>query len=252
MLRELYFITSKYPERWTKDVRVRKKFSEERCLRLVSLLDVGPGELVLEIGTGEGRFIPIITSRGAFYTGVDISYDMLRYARERLDNRSMCELVVAEAKHLPFRDKAFDKSFCYATIFFIPNQRAVVREMRRVSKSLLAVELRNVINPAVARGLIYNKIAFMLSRLLKFRRTRKLVLRILKVVLGEGFVYWFLSRYLSEEGDVIPYYPAFPAQVFFMFKKPRIFFFDRHHKLRRGLRWLIEPDIIVLEVLERR
>jgi ubiquinone/menaquinone biosynthesis C-methylase UbiE len=48
----------------------------------LSLLDLQPGELVLDIGCGQGVFAPPVREAGAQYTGIDVSPALLDLARK--------------------------------------------------------------------------------------------------------------------------------------------------------------------------
>jgi SAM-dependent methyltransferase len=71
------------------------------CVR--ELLGTGPGRL-LDLGCGGGAQIPLLQELEWTVTGVDVSLDQLRVARERVD----VELVQADAAQLPFESERFD------------------------------------------------------------------------------------------------------------------------------------------------
>jgi len=215
---EYYFVSSNYPEIWRENV-ITGRAENERCPAIIKVLGVNPNERVLEIGTGEGRFIPLITERGALYVGIDISPRMLYYAKRKINlgAAALVNLVVAEAKHLPFRDRAFDKVFCYATIFFIPKQEEVVKEARRVTRRRVLIEFRNALHPRVLRG----------------------------------FLLYSLRKALGKAGKALPYYPLTPKNILRLFDKPVAYFF-KGSKGRdlipwcRGI-WSLRACIIIVE-----
>src|SRR2546421_313453 len=83
---------------------------------------------------GEGRNAAEVISAGATYVGLDISRRMLGKARERIRNGSFkkVDLLVGDALLLPFRSSSFDKSMCFATVFFVPDQRGAIKQILRV------------------------------------------------------------------------------------------------------------------------
>jgi|SRR3989344_1313596 len=90
------------------------------------------GDRVLDIGCGNGRFFPLVTERGARYTGVDYSGGLIREAK-RLHPEG--EFIVGDATALLFPDESFDIAYSFAVIHHIPGDelRALfVREARRV------------------------------------------------------------------------------------------------------------------------
>src|SRR5919112_5765347 len=88
---------------WYDDMFMRRpgEGSDTRELA-VQLLGDGPGEL-LDVGCGTGFHAHAFEDRAWTMTGVDVSDDMLRLARERGVN-----VVRADAQDLPFGDGAFD------------------------------------------------------------------------------------------------------------------------------------------------
>lgn len=49
----------------------------------LELLDLRPGEAILDVGAGQGVLAPYVTDRGADYTGVDASSRLIELARRR-------------------------------------------------------------------------------------------------------------------------------------------------------------------------
>ncbi|HEX6330349.1 MAG TPA: methyltransferase domain-containing protein [Actinomycetota bacterium] len=72
---------------------------------LVAFAGIGPGQRVLDVGTGTGVAANAALGAGADVVGVDHSIGMLRTARR---NRPDVRGVGAEAIDLPFRDGTFD------------------------------------------------------------------------------------------------------------------------------------------------
>src|SRR5437764_78595 len=73
---------------------------------LVSRVEAGPGDRVLDVATGTGLVAAeLIRQRGCTVVGLDQSPEMLAVARERLPD---VELVEASAEGLPFADDSFD------------------------------------------------------------------------------------------------------------------------------------------------
>jgi ubiquinone/menaquinone biosynthesis C-methylase UbiE len=92
---------------------------------------------VLDIasGTGEAALmaIPIVGNTG-FVVGADISLEMVRSARLRL-NEALYWPVNADGQALPFKDAAFDAVVCQLGLQFFPNPAAGLKEFRRVVRS---------------------------------------------------------------------------------------------------------------------
>ena len=89
----------------------------------------GPGRC-LDLGCGTGFHIPALLERGWTVTGVDISEDQLRLARDRAHDRA--ELLQADAADLPFDDGSFDLVFSAFTHTDVEDFAAVIGEAVRV------------------------------------------------------------------------------------------------------------------------
>jgi SAM-dependent methyltransferase len=93
---------------------------------VAALLGDGPGRL-LDIGCGTGAHDGAFAERGWAVTGVDVSEDQLRLARER-----GVDVVQADAVALPFDDASFDAVVSMHTHTDVDDFAAVVQEAARV------------------------------------------------------------------------------------------------------------------------
>jgi ubiquinone/menaquinone biosynthesis C-methylase UbiE len=105
----------------------------------VALLDVQPDDRILEIGFGPGYAIQEVAKRltTGVITGVDFSATMVNAARRRnaqAIHAGRVELREGEAGHLPFADACFDKVFSIHSLYFWPEPKAAIEEIRRVLK----------------------------------------------------------------------------------------------------------------------
>ncbi len=96
---------------------------------LERLLGDGPGSC-LDLCCGTGLHLPTLTRLGWTVTGVDISADQLRLARDRADES--VELIQADATALPFEDGRFDAVVSMFTHTDVGDFAALVREAVRV------------------------------------------------------------------------------------------------------------------------
>ena len=92
---------------------------------------VGPGPgTCLDVGCGTGFHLPLLFELGWTLTGVDLSDDQLRFARERAGG--FTELHQADAASLPFENQSFDLVFSAFTHTDMEDFGAVVEEAARV------------------------------------------------------------------------------------------------------------------------
>lgn len=104
-------------------------YAEAAGLELVALLGPGSGRC-LDLACGTGINLQRLTDAGWSVTGVDISPDQLRLARERAPAGT--ELIQADATALPFEDAAFDAVACSLLHTDVDDFAAVCREAARV------------------------------------------------------------------------------------------------------------------------
>lgn len=100
-----------------------------------ALAEVGrlrPGERVLDLGAGTGRFAKF-ASESARVTALDASLDMLQKARAK----GGFDLVLADAQALPFRRDAFDATLIVMVLHQLADYRRALREVARVSRRVV-------------------------------------------------------------------------------------------------------------------
>jgi demethylmenaquinone methyltransferase/2-methoxy-6-polyprenyl-1,4-benzoquinol methylase len=103
---------------------------------LVSRVEVGPGDNVLDVATGTAAVaIELARRRRCRVVGLDQSEEMLAEGRRRigaagLDDR--IELVRGEAEHLPFEDESFDALTFTYLLRYVQDPQATVAELARV------------------------------------------------------------------------------------------------------------------------
>jgi ubiquinone/menaquinone biosynthesis C-methylase UbiE len=98
---------------------------------------------VLDIGCGVGLLAGYLEDAGfdGVYVGVDIDYDRVKYAKKNSNRREHAvEYIVADAHHLPFRDKSFQISTSFTVIHLLDIDKAV-KEAVRISQQFIVVTL---------------------------------------------------------------------------------------------------------------
>jgi SAM-dependent methyltransferase len=109
-----------------------QRYAEENFTGIeLALRDfVGPSaERVLEVGCGTGHWLRLLHSRGVNAVGVDLSWQMLVRAREKL---SSALLVQANAEDIPLKSGGVDCLFCINAHHHFANIPRFVTEARRV------------------------------------------------------------------------------------------------------------------------
>jgi len=108
---------------------------------ILALLEPEPGASILDVGCGTGYFTRRFVLEGYEATGVDHEPEMLAFARTHRAGAE--DYLRGDARCLPFSDSAFDYCVSIAALCFIPEERAALEEMARVSRHGLALGLLN-------------------------------------------------------------------------------------------------------------
>lgn len=98
---------------------------------LVSRIEAGPRETVLDVATGTGAVArELLAQKGCTVVGLDQSPEMLAEARRRLPDT--VKLVEGGAEELPFPNGAFDALTFTYLLRYVEDPAAVLRELARV------------------------------------------------------------------------------------------------------------------------
>jgi SAM-dependent methyltransferase len=115
-----------------------------RCLHTYAhaqeTLDLGVRAQVLDVGCGPGWLSELLARSGYWVTGVDISEDMVRIARERLDDLARplgegisepaAEFFAMPVRELPWSDR-FDAAILYDALHHFDDELATLRVIHR-------------------------------------------------------------------------------------------------------------------------
>jgi ubiquinone/menaquinone biosynthesis C-methylase UbiE len=103
-------------------------------------LGIEEGQKLLDVGCGIGLHLVEFVRYGAESVGCDFSSGMLTQAKKLITRRELKDkinLVLADARFLPFKNRAFDRIYSYAMLQHIPlekNRERVLSEIQRVLK----------------------------------------------------------------------------------------------------------------------
>lgn len=126
--------------------------------RLAALVDLAPGESVLDVGCGTGSLVLASkrrVGRTGMVTGIDASPEMIERARRKAMNKGEgIHFEVARVESLPFPNETFDVVLSTLVMHHLPRatRERCVSEMRRVLRPggrLLVVDFEK---PANKRG----------------------------------------------------------------------------------------------------
>ncbi len=115
-------------------------------LAAVRLMNVRPGEEILEVGVGTGVSLPHYP-RHARIVGVDISREMLAKAEERKAalGLSNVEIYEMDATRMDFPEGRFDKVIAAHVVTVVPEPLKVMEEMKRVCKDSGEIYILNYV-----------------------------------------------------------------------------------------------------------
>lgn len=127
--------------------KISKEFDKEKGVELVRddisdagfemkeilsfLGSEGSGRALLDVGCGKGIFVAAMKEYGYRVSGVEVSNELLRIAKEK---NPEAELKKASATDLPFPDNSFDCLICVEVLEHVPNTEAALKEFSRVLK----------------------------------------------------------------------------------------------------------------------
>ncbi len=103
--------------------------------RLLSFINVRPGEHYLDVGTGNGlAAIHVARTYHLDVMGVDIDPEQIRLAAAKAQGIEGVEFSTQDATQLPFQDGEFDIVFTSKALHHVPNWQDAIVEMVRVLK----------------------------------------------------------------------------------------------------------------------
>jgi ubiquinone/menaquinone biosynthesis C-methylase UbiE len=115
------------------------KGNRQMNLDTIKILNPSPNDNILEIGMGNGHFVPDILSvhSSIHYTGCDFSEDMIEESKKRnasLVANGQAKFILTDVASLPFSNKYFSKIFTINTIYFWEDRNKILEELLRVLK----------------------------------------------------------------------------------------------------------------------
>lgn len=100
--------------------------------RMMEILDIKPGESVLDIGCGNGSMLEYVCARtGAEGHGFDVSGTAIAQARERTRNNSRLSFERADINEKQYADESFDVVLAVDTAYFTADMRTTAADIYR-------------------------------------------------------------------------------------------------------------------------
>lgn len=108
---------------------------------LRSVLELRPGDALLDVGCGTGHFTRRAAADGARVVGLDIDERALEFARRRSPETML--FLPGDATCLPFDDRSFDEVISVTALCFVPKWQRAIAEIVRVSRRRFFLGLLN-------------------------------------------------------------------------------------------------------------
>ena len=113
------------------------------------------GQLMLEVGSGSGRFTEQAANTGATVVSLDFSYAVdANYASNGARRNVL--IVQADVFSMPFRSGTFDRLFCFGMLQHTPDPRRAFQALPRVLKSGGAL-CADIYKISLARAVLHTK-----------------------------------------------------------------------------------------------
>jgi demethylmenaquinone methyltransferase/2-methoxy-6-polyprenyl-1,4-benzoquinol methylase len=85
----------------------------DKIALMLKLLCIKNGDAALDVGTGTGVLIPLLTSCTGNVTAIDSAEKMIEVARRKFEGRGV-NFIHGDALEYPFPDASFDHIICYS------------------------------------------------------------------------------------------------------------------------------------------
>ena len=102
-------------------------------------LDLIPGERMMDLATGTGRWLEYALAHDVQATGVDLSAEMLAVASTKPGVRG--RLACADVCALPFASHSVDVAMCSFALGYIDCLELAFREMARIARRIITSDL---------------------------------------------------------------------------------------------------------------
>jgi len=223
-------------ERWAAHEPGRTVLRLQRNLLRRLWAPVGP-QRVLDVGCGTGMTLQWLAREGHLVTGVEPSWELVRYAQRNLPERIAVHHGFAE--DLPFSDNEFDTVTLITTLEFVENPRAALAEACRVARQHVLI---GTLNKWSLTG-CYRRLEFLwkpsLYRHAAFQSVFSLKRMLEEVLFGHPACRWgtclLFPLWLAPHVDMVEDHPLFQYQPFGHFLAMRVDLRPLHRPVQEPL-----------------
>jgi glycosyltransferase involved in cell wall biosynthesis len=144
-----------------------KRKVEKRKIRLINTLNF---DSILDLGCGNGAYLPYLKKRAQLVVGLDINRSLMKISQKR-----GFDVVLATIDRLPFRDKCFSCVWSAEVLEHFPSFD-VVNEIERVASKKVVLTLPNPLFPHFKRDpthILKYSVSSLRARLSQQPRTSK-------------------------------------------------------------------------------
>jgi 2-polyprenyl-3-methyl-5-hydroxy-6-metoxy-1,4-benzoquinol methylase len=139
---------------------IGRLIAETQEEQIAAFLAPVAGRRILDVGTGTGRAAIALAKGGAIVTGVDASAEMLAVAERRARDAGggpggggpAIVFARGDAHRLEFADRSFDAVVCLRVLMHVPDWRASLTELCRVSAGRLVLDYPSVWSAAALQA----------------------------------------------------------------------------------------------------
>ena len=175
------YMTNTYSKFWVKQV-LKYGYSDYHKA-VISIIDTKEEKIVPEsqkileccIGTGYPTAIEL-AKKGYELYGVDIALALIRKCKENTENVNVnIKCVVGDAESLPYKNSAFNLTYCLQSTWYFTDIGKAIEELFRVTKSggKIIFDIQNLWNYRLLKWHLRRR-AFYLLRVVKRKLTNRL------------------------------------------------------------------------------